>query len=258
LSLNKEKLVRSSYVQTPLIPIPSSLQITTISPPTSKLIHLMKRLHVFTLIASVLIGSLGTACLRAESSTSLAPRERLLFNNGWSFQKGEPSSVGDALSYLNNRAVAEAVIASASDAGLTEAQRDLGKENPFVQPGYSDQNWRKLDLPHDWGIEGPFDQKLPGGTGKLPWVGIGWYRKTFALPAADARRQISLVIDGAMSYAMVWCNGAFVGGWPYGYSSFRFDLTPYLKPGADNVLASDRKSLFVGGRWEAGRSGESA
>ncbi len=190
--------------------------------------------------------------LRADAPSDASPRERLLFNDDWRFQKEDPQAAGDALSYFKNPAVAHAVIASASDAGLTPAQRELGKDHPFVRDDLKDQTWRQLTLPHDWGIEGPFDQKLAGETGKLPWMGIGWYRKTFQLPAADAGRQISLEIDGAMAYAMVWCNGQFVGGWPYGYSSFRFDLTPYLKPGAENVLVVRLDNPDKSSRWYPG------
>ncbi len=88
-----------------------------------------------------------------------------------------------------------------------------------------------MTLPHDWGIEGPFDPKAPGGTGKLPFFGVGWYRKHFTVPAGDQGRQLYLDVDGAMSYANVWLNGQYVGGWPYGYASWRVDLTPYVKFG---------------------------
>ena len=201
------------------------------------------------IIISILSTAFGISLLGAQMPT---PREKLSFNAGWRFQKEDPKAAGDALSYFKNPAVKDAIVASASAAGLTPAQRELGKDNLFVQEGFKDKDWRLLTLPHDWGIEGPFDQKLPGETGKLPWIGIGWYRKTFALPAADAGRQITLEIDGAMAYAMVWCNGQFVGGWPYGYSSFRLDLTPYLKPGEDNVLAVRLDNPGGSSRWYPG------
>lgn len=66
---------------------------------------------------------------------------------------------------------------------------------------------------------------------------MAWYRKHLEIPAAEQGRRIYLEIDGAMSYSAVWCKGKFVGGWPYGYSSYRVDLTPYLKTGGDNVPA---------------------
>ena len=64
--------------------------------------------------------------------------------------------------------------------------------------------------------------------GRLPSPGVGWYRKKLDIPAADAGRSIFLDVDGAMSYATVWLNGQLVGGWPYGYASWRVDLTPYI------------------------------
>ncbi|HEX7987403.1 MAG TPA: beta-galactosidase GalB, partial [Duganella sp.] len=115
-----------------------------------------------------------------------------------------------------------------------------------------DSRWRKLDLPHDFGIEGPFKQEYEGETGKLPWWGVAWYRKHFTAPAGDAGRQVFLDIDGAMSHATVFLNGQKVGGWPYGYSSFRLELTPYLKPGAHNVLAVRIDNPPDSSRWYPG------
>ena len=85
----------------------------------------------------------------------------------------------------------------------------------------------------------------PGGA----WPGIASISR---LPAADAGRQLFLDVDGAMAYASVWVNGHFVGGWPYGYASWRVDLTPYLKPGADNVLAIRLDNPPDSSRWYPG------
>nr|WP_315222766.1 beta-galactosidase GalB [uncultured Duganella sp.] len=144
-----------------------------------------------------------------------AVRERISFNADWRFIKGEPpGAVGDA--------------------------------------AFDDSRWRKLDLPHDFGIEGPFKQEYEGETGKLPWWGVAWYRKHFAAPASDAGRRVFIDIDGAMSHATVFLNGQKVGGWPYGYSSFRLELTPYLKPGAQNVLAVRIDNPPESSRWYPG------
>jgi beta-galactosidase len=132
-------------------------------------------------------------------------------------------------------------------------------ENRLVQtpgapqePGLDDSAWRKLDVPHDWAIEGPFRDDLAGSTGKLPWRGIGWYRKHFSVPAAEAGRRVFVDFDGAMANAKVYCNGALVGEWPYGYASFRLDLTPHLKFGAENVLAVRLDTEQWGSRWYPG------
>ena len=162
------------------------------------------------------------------------PRESILFNTDWRFQQGDPEGTGDTLDYAHLKpwllpTANQFVITPPAIRPEGEAP---GEKSRFALPAFNDSKWRKLNLPHDWGIEGPFDQKLPGETAKLPWAGIAWYRKTFDLPPTDAGRPIYLEIDGAMSYSAVWCNGKFVGGWPYGYASYRLDLTDFLKPGA--------------------------
>ena len=117
---------------------------------------------------------------------------------------------------------------------------------------FNDNNWEKLSLPHDWAITGPFRIELEGATGKLPWKGVGWYRKHFTLPAADAGKQIFVDFDGAMANAKIWLNGKYVGTWPYGYNSFRMDLTPYIKAGHENVLAVRLDTENWDSRWYPG------
>lgn len=115
-----------------------------------------------------------------------------------------------------------------------------------------DRGWRRLDLPHDWGVEGPFRQDLDGYTGKLPWRAIGWYRKHFSLSAKDRSRRVYVDFDGAMANAEVWVNGQKAGGHPYGYSSFRIDITPYVKFGRENVMAVRLNTEEFGSRWYPG------
>ncbi len=88
--------------------------------------------------------------------------------------------------------------------------------------------------------------------GRLPTAGIGWYRKKLDIPAEDAGKSIFLDVDGAMSYATVWLNGQLVGGWPYGYASWRVDLTPYVKPGGENELAIRLDNPPNSSRWYPG------
>src|SRR5690606_33738097 len=107
-----------------------------------------------------------------------------------------------------------------------------GSDVPYVQAGFDDSAWRSIDLPHDWAIAGPFiPEGNIGGMGRLPSWGIGWYRRKLDIPAGDAGRRIVLEVDGAMSYATVWLNGRLAGGWPYGYTSWQVDLTPYVNFG---------------------------
>jgi len=119
-------------------------------------------------------------------------------------------------------------------------------------PAFEDSDWRQLDVPHDWAIEGPFRLELAGETGKLPWKAIGWYRKHFAIPARDEGRRVFVDFDGAMAYATVYCNGQYVGAWPYGYSSFRLELTPFLRFGHTNVLAVRLDTTKWDSRWYPG------
>lgn len=117
---------------------------------------------------------------------------------------------------------------------------------------FDDSDWRTLDLPHDWGVEGPFRADLEGYTGKLPWRAIGWYRKHFDVSGRDRSARLYLDFDGAMAHAEVWVNGQKAGGRPYGYSSFRIDMTPYIRFGAENVVAVRLNTEELGSRWYPG------
>lgn len=117
---------------------------------------------------------------------------------------------------------------------------------------FSDSNWRKLDLPHDWSIEGPFSNDNNARTGGLPVHGVGWYRKHFTIDKAHKDKQVAVEFDGAMSNAKVWLNGNYVGERPYGYIGFEFDLTPFIKYGEDNVIAVRLAPEDLSMRWYAG------
>ena len=124
-------------------------------------------------------------------------------------------------------------------------------ESGATRAGYDDSRWRVLNLPHDWGVEGDFDINLPGETGKLPWSGVGWYRKKYVVSAANKSKNYLLEMDGAMSNARVWCNGQLAGGWPYGYASWALDLTPFMKVG-QNTIAIQLNNLPDSSRWYSG------
>jgi len=136
--------------------------------------------------------------------------------------------------------------------GMQADGTSLPEPAGLEKPGMNDASWRKLNLPHDWAIEGPFRIELTGETGKLPYRGIGWYRKHFTIPVEDAGKQIFVDFDGAMAYAQVWLNGSYIGTWPYGYSSFRMDLTPFVKHGQENVLAVRLDTEKWDSRWYPG------
>ncbi|HZM01379.1 MAG TPA: beta-galactosidase GalB [Candidatus Saccharimonadales bacterium] len=206
----------------------------------------------FTLAAGLLL------CPCFCASAAPAPvRERISLDANWSFHRDDPGDGGDDLQYSK---IKNWVLPTGKE--FTTNQELLAKEPPadgsslprpsFAVPDFDDSQWRHLDLPHDWGVEGPFKQEYPGETGKLPWWGVAWYRKHLKLGPADRDRRIFLDIDGAMAYAMVWVNGEFAGGWPYGYASWQVELTSHLKVGADNVIAIRLDNPKDSSRWYPG------
>ncbi len=202
--------------------------------------------------------SVSAVLALASASCAVRPpvRERVSFNADWRFAKGDPNGAAGRLSYGNIREwVLPTGVSFTKDPNLAGRKRpasNVGDDVAYTQPGFDDRGWRPLTLPHDWGIEGPFDPKAPGSTGKLPFFGIGWYRKHFTVPAGDQGRQFYLDVDGAMSYANVWLNGRYVGGWPYGYASWRVDLTPYVKFGGENAIAIRLENPSNSSRWYPG------
>jgi beta-galactosidase len=148
--------------------------------------------------------------------TALTLRSRARFNDGWKFSLGDPAGAG--------------------------------------QTSFDDSGWRNVGLPHDWSIEGPFDQNNPSGVygGYMP-AGVGWYRKTFTPPALSNRQQLLIEFEGIYRYGQVWLNGRQIGTRPNGFVSVQYDLTPFLAVGKPNVLAvrvdnTDQPNL----RWYSG------
>ncbi|MBR5843900.1 MAG: DUF4982 domain-containing protein [Bacteroidaceae bacterium] len=123
------------------------------------------------------------------------------------------------------------------------------------KPEYDDSQWRKLNLPHDWAIEGDFSADNPSGYagGALPG-GMGWYRKHFIVDSADLAegRQIYLDFDGVYMLSTVYINGVSTGTRPYGYISFRRNITPLLHPGENVVAVSVDNTLQPNSRWYSG------
>ena len=201
------------------------------------------------LLSLVLIVGRDVVC----ANTSMV-RERINMNRDWRYQIDDPDGTGTALHYSQLKPY---LLPCANDFIIFGKRYQRPEGNPgeniaYVKSDFDDSEWRHLNLPHDWAIEGPFNIDYNGSTGKLPYWGIRWYRKTLELSQDDAGKQIYLDIDGAMSYASVWCNGQYVGGWPYGYASFRLDLTPYIKPGQKNVLAIRLDNPDDTSRWYPG------
>ena len=114
----------------------------------------------------------------------------------------------------------------------------LSDSTEMYQPSYSDGHWRCLNLPHDWAIEGDFSPSNPSGAsgGALPG-GIGWYRKHFSLSPDEKYDRFTITFDGVYMNSTVYINGHKLGTRPYGYSTFEYDLTPYIYKKGDNVIA---------------------
>ena len=130
----------------------------------------------------------------------------------------------------------------------------LGDAPDAKSNNFNDESWRKLDLPHDWGIEGKVNPKNPtgGGGGYFP-AGIGWYRKTFQASDAWKANKIAIYFEGVYMNSEVFINGKSLGVYPYGYSSFSYDLTPYLHFGKENVIAVRvDNSQQINSRWYSG------
>lgn len=118
---------------------------------------------------------------------------------------------------------------------------------------FDDSQWQQVDLPHDWAISGPFgDPTESGDTGKLPWKGEAWYRKTFHLAKEDRGKRLRLVFDGIMSSPIVYVNGVKVGSWIYGYNSFHLDVTQAVHFGTENCIAIHVDTREHGSRWYPG------
>lgn len=120
------------------------------------------------------------------------------------------------------------------------------------RPDFDDSSWESVRLPHDWAIAGPFNPREPSGaSAKLPWQGVGWYRKTFELNRVAGDR-VYLDFDGVMAFPQVYVNGQLAGSWDYGYTSFRVDATPYVNLKGPNVVAVRVDTTKHGTRWYPG------
>lgn len=142
-------------------------------------------------------------------------RQRLLMDFGWKFTKGDPAGA--------------------------EAR------------AFDDSGWRSLDLPHDWSIEGPYDENAAtGGRGGYLPTGIGWYRRSFTVPDGPPGRRVTIEFDGVYQNSDVWVNGHHLGSRPYGYISFYYDLTPHLLEGENVVAVRVDNSRQPNTRWYSG------
>ncbi len=128
----------------------------------------------------------------------------------------------------------------------------LGNPKSAQKVDFDDSNWKNVQIPHDWAIEGNFDAQLSANTGKLPWKGVGWYRKHFVIDATDKEKQVYFIFDGIMAFPEVYINGKLAGKWDYGYNSFYLDVTRLLRFDTSNVIAIKVDTRKHDSRWYPG------
>ncbi|HEY4305220.1 MAG TPA: beta-galactosidase GalB [Gemmatimonadaceae bacterium] len=187
-------------------------------------------------------------------SAQSSPRSRVSLDSGWRFRidgGSNPSLSYDALKPWILPS-GNAFVADASKR-FAAPPEPFTRDIAYMRGDFDDRSWQAVTLPHDWAITGPFITNGDlGGMGRLPTAGIGWYRRSLDIPARDAGRSVYLDVDGAMAFASVWLNGHLVGGWPYGYASWRLDLTPYALPGRRNQLTIRLENRVSSSRWYPG------
>jgi len=191
-------------------------------------IKFLSKLQVLSLLILTLMAQPIFSQGQGTSST--------LWNDGWKFSRYGEMPDG-----------------SWRDEPKIRLRKWIPKKTPeLAQNSYNDSSWRDVQLPHDWGIEGPFRMDLAGNTGKLPWAGIGWYRKEFKLPNGSENRRWFIEMDGIMSNSLVWINGHFLGFRPYGYISFSYELTKHLNFNGENLIAIRARPEKESSRWYPG------
>ena len=127
----------------------------------------------------------------------------------------------------------------------------LGDDPAADFMGYDDSAWKTVTLPHDWSVEYPFDKRNSSGTGYLPG-GTAWYRKHFTLSDEIIGKKARVVFGGVYKHARVWINSYYLGTWAYGYSTFSFDITPFVKPGENVLCVRVEHNDTADSRWFTG------
>ncbi len=195
-----------------------------------------KFLRFAMMFISTVLGALSPLPSFAQEASM--PREHLLMDFGWRFALGHATDpdkdFGFGTAYFSMFAKA-------------------GKADGPADPAFDDRGWRTLNLPHDWAVELPFDEKAGFSHGykalgrAFPQNSVGWYRKIFFIPKEDQGKRISLEFDGVFRDSMVWVNGIYLGREQSGYNNFRYDITDDLNYGGNNTVA-----VRVDATWEEG------
>ncbi|HVN57671.1 MAG TPA: glycoside hydrolase family 2 TIM barrel-domain containing protein [Bacteroidales bacterium] len=187
----------------------------------------MKNSTILFLAITTAAFLIQTGCRRDENSpdfrnaVNATGRTEILFDGAWKFFRGDAPGAQEA--------------------------------------GFNDSSWRIVDLPHDWSIEDLPGKDCPGDSLALGGIdagymtgGTGWYRKSFDLPSGLKEKHFMLKFDGIYMNPEVWINGQSLGNHPYGYTSFTFDLTKFIRPGKSNVISVKVKNEGRNSRWYSG------
>ena len=182
------------------------------------------RLRILSLAALLLL------CAPVYSHAGNSTREKVLFNNGWSFSLGYAGDKARDFSHGTEYFSYVAKILS-----------NNGNEGP-VSPSFDDSSWQKVNLPHDWVVDLPFAEEASHSHGykcvgwRYPENSVGWYRKKFTVPESDRGKRILIEFEGIFRDSEVFCNGIYLGHERSGYASSVYDLTEYLDYGAENLI----------------------
>ena len=162
----------------------------------------------------------------AVATASATPRQITSLDADWRFHRGDiPGVLQDP-----------------------PGREELFPSSDFLRPAYDDSSWQRVNVPHDYVIEGSFDPKADEAHGYLP-VEPSWYRKTISIPATDKGRRLWIEFDGVYRDSQMWLNGHFLGRHASGYTSFHYDVSEIARPGADNLLVVRVDPTAFEGWW---------
>ena len=212
-------------------------------------------------------------CMSAAFAAAFGATEKVALRTGWRFVKADDPVAGTNLTIR-----AMSAILDRADKGDVSGAPAFG----WARPDFDDSSWKEVRVPHDWGVDKPFDPDRPYGDAFLDVTGVGWYRLKFRVEgsklkvsgaavgsrSSDAEGpevalppngKVYFECDGAMSYAMLCLDGKFLGGWPYGYTRWRVDLTECLRGTGngewgtgEHVIAIRCHNIPHSSRWYSG------
>jgi beta-galactosidase len=163
----------------------------------------------------------------SAGSTFAAPRQITSLDSDWRFHRGDVPGVS------------------------VSTNQPLSPPAELLTPAYDDSSWQRVNIPHDYVVEGSYDSKAETQHASLP-VEAAWYRKTISIPASDKGRRLWLEFDGVYRDCQMWLNGHFLGRHASGYTSFRYDVSEVAKPGTNNLLVARVDPRDFEGWWYEG------